>query len=929
MKSFWAAKALSVAAQEVKRSHEEDRSKDKRLRWTVRKNVRDDGVTSNLFPITITNNGAPNLIYRYDLEVSRKVRLAQPGDIQPARTTGTVSPNRAWKVFAQALRKYPSLPPLVRVGSRIYSTEPIPKDLLELPKEFLDLGWEKCRLGLLDRVEMHTLSPQELKQLLNKMLPWALAYHAKNDGSFSVVREVDGKMVCTEDGMSVSGLRIFRGTTAAVLQINTNTEDTAQAATAPTDQHIPKSTILGSIKIPAETQKGLHLETPIPLRCLKLNKEFEYKGNPVQSYYCADSSGTILVTLWGYPKGKLTPNRTYIFTGLKAQVTAARYQRADFTYELHGVAGLCQIKEDAEAESATGQAEESHTGPSESNLVLRLDTRCTIASERSMWEEIKLHFGPGPYDEDKQRRIVRAVQGTPVVLSTSLRHTQVRSIRFNVNSPDDVPLEPHLQELSSEFEPHQPYAVLIDFSVVPLQVLHCCFDPKMRSWQDVTVPACSFFPVRRTHVLNKFRAALEAGLQAWKVQLNPDPWNTKRMTLLPDPTKLPPNERGKTEGMPQSSRPSLVVVVAICSPRVAAEDRERCLKTAQSLAKYFRTPHMMEVTKEEEALKFAVETLMGPGGRLKDPNSAVIYVAPEKETRPVRWLTAESLKRGILPLIIRGVVSEKRQKLLNGNVGLQMVSKFALNPIKDYNIYKEVPAVAGKNILVIGIDACHTHDITTGACVGLLITPQGACWFPAFWRNDIRGQEVEQVAENFGQVIHRALKACGNQLSECIVFQDGNVFSELDSMKAHVPSNCGLSFLCLHKRTHIRFVHKGKTADFGNVIKGSVVQALTPVSLGARPVAPSFYLQSHECNMSTARTVQFTVHHISPTIELPQLHQLCYVLSHCASPMATKLPVSTRAAHRMASIVERLVDACPDFRSEMIPEPLSSRSWFL
>ena len=162
-----------------------------------------------------------------------------------------------------------------------------------------------------------------------------------------------------------------------------------------------------------------------------------------------------------------------------------------------------------------------------------------------------------------------------------------------------------------------------------------------------------------------------------------------------------------------------------------------------------------------------------------------------------------------------------------------------------------------------------------------------------------------------------------------LFFQDGNVFSELESMKACVQDSTGVSFLCLHKRTHIRFVHKGQQSIPANVVKGAVVQALTPVNNDCVSAAPSFYLQNHDCFMSTARTVQYTVHALSPNMQLADIQKLSFALAHVDSPMSTKLPLPTRCAHRLAATAERLLDAQPDLRCEQIPQPLSSRLWFL
>ncbi|CCW71817.1 unnamed protein product [Phytomonas sp. Hart1] len=81
--------------------------------------------------------------------------------------------------------------------------------------------------------------------------------------------------------------------------------------------------------------------------------------------------------------------------------------------------------------------------------------------------------------------------------------------------------------------------------------------------------------------------------------------------------------------------------------------------------------------------------------------------------------------------------------------------------------------------------------------------------------------------------------------------------------------------------------------------------------------------------MSTARIVKYTVHHLSQTLELSEVQQLANVLANVMTTRPTKLPMSTRCAHRLADCAERLLDAVPQLESEMIPSPLRERLWFL
>ena len=341
---------------------------------------------------------------------------------------------------------------------------------------------------------MAQLPPMECKLLLNKVLPWALFFHAQQNGGFTVVREIDGKMVCTEDGMSVAGLRIFRGTTAAVLQL-AGTEKSSSVPELPPalDPTVPKTQVLKLLSPRLVTE-------PIIVKCTEIVRSFYFKEHLVQSYLVADASGRMGITFWGFGANVLVPGKCYSISCVKAKEPAKGFQRGDFNVELDATFGIANVEAIDTGSSAAPTGSVDLLQPNRLNLIpdanrslaLRIDTRCTVAAEKSMWEEVKQHFGDPPYDEEKQRRIARAVQGTPVVISTTLRHTAVRIVRFDYKSPDDVALEPQLRQLSNQFDVGQPYAVLNDYSVVPLQVLHCCFDPKMRSWQDVTVPCLLF-----------------------------------------------------------------------------------------------------------------------------------------------------------------------------------------------------------------------------------------------------------------------------------------------------------------------------------------------------------------------------------------------------------------------------------------------------
>jgi hypothetical protein len=540
--AFWRAKAVSKTAHEIKSTHLLERNVDKQARWQVRQNIVKDGVVSNLYDISIDPKA---MAFYYDLDVTRRLKANVAVANAPANASTTdnrapaahharkslpVSPTRAWRMYSQSLRRYPSLPPLVRVNGRVYAANALPSDVLTLPPEFHDLAWERCCLRPAGSDRLASLPPSDLKSVVNKMLPWALSYHARNDGSFAVVRQVDGKMVCTEDGISVAGLRIFRGTTATILHVKNG-----DILSASEDLHpAPPSLFLGSIANDGETVK-----TEFPVRCVELLRTVVAQGKPVAVYLVEDSSGKTVFRLWNAAADTMKPGQVYTIATVKTKaIDPSLKTNGTLRFEIQGSLPHTRVTSVADGALAGGAAGETGGGAADASvgLALRLDTRCTVASEKSLWEEVRQHFGAGPYDADKQRMITRALQGTPVILSNSLKHTSVKSIRFDYVSSKDAPIDNELRGIDSQIDANQPYAVVNDFSVVPVQALHCCFDPRMRSWQEVTVPACSFMPLKRHDVLHKFRAALGNGLTQFGVHLAESPLGTKSLALLDAPT---------------------------------------------------------------------------------------------------------------------------------------------------------------------------------------------------------------------------------------------------------------------------------------------------------------------------------------------------------------------------------------------------------
>ena len=882
-RTFWSSAVPKHTAADVKMKYAMERAADKRTKWQVRKNLTTDGVVSNLFPMTFEKAS----YHRYELEVEKLDKQSRT----------PVPPNRIWRMFAQALRQHANIPPIVRVSGSVFTTTPLPPETLELPKAFHDLGWEKCALRYAGVHDMTTLPSQEVKSIANKMLPWALTYHAKTKANpcFAVVRDSDGKMICTENGIAVSGLRVYKGTIASVVQVE---KDSATGGPAIDD--FPAASVLSSL------QDGTTVET-LTVKCVSFQREVVAKGQVVSMYLVRDASGSMAVTLWGFGKETMTPGMNYEILRAKVKASDPKYPKGDFRVEmvLSNVGAVIPLQA-------------PHSGPvaeDKLSLAVKLDSRCTVASEKSIWDEVKQHFGEPPYDEEKQRRLARAIQGTPVVFSTSLRHTTIRGVRFDIPSVKEAPLDASLRKFEAFIDNGQPFAVVSDYGVVPLQFLHCCFDPKMRSWQDVTVPACSFMPNKRVELLDQFRTALCEGLKPWGIHLAKDGMATKQVVLLTEGS----NQLSTSDTV--SERPKTHILFSICNSRSSQDDREKCVKTCQTLTKVHRSQYSGDFTLETDALRKLDEIT-----RVVDPReTSLTVVLPERLTRAAYWLMSECLRRGVMPTLVKGVPGEKRQRLLTESVKQQIFQRFSCDPLRGAGITSAIPQLQGKRILVIGVDACHSRSVSTGAIVGQLLCNNSSKSYSTFWRNEVRGKELEQVTQNFASIVQGCVQQSGS-IDEVVVFQDGNVYSELESMKACLPSTAGLSFLCLHKRTNIRFIHQSKTAAT-NVIKGALVKDLTPTIGGTN--VPSFFLQNHDCVMSTARTVQYTVHHESSTLPLADIQKLSFCMAHIASPLATKLPFPTRCAHRLSEIAERLADANPNFRANNIPLPLSQRLWFM
>ncbi|KAG5505680.1 hypothetical protein JKF63_05015 [Porcisia hertigi] len=980
-----------------------------------------------------------------------------------------IAPARAWRAVQQFLRhRYPaaaaaSLPPLARVNSKVYAPVPLPADALVLPKKYFDIGWKAVELRLQRRCRFTDLRPIELQMLLNKIVPQvARAAHSerqKVDTSsvpLEVVREKTGKLVFTMQCVSAGGLRMYRGVLVQAIfvdssaALNPHEADTQEKReTGEIQAHPPASTETGtgsSTRLPTDADacpiNTRHLgETPAGLtdtavavhfQVVAFLRSFAYLGTPVESYRIRDASGVYSASLWSPAQPRsLEVGAVYAAAPVRIREFVKR-GNARLIELLKGttLTLISPASTDTAAMSPSNRSSSSSSNsaiPEASRLPgqpsLKIDTKGTIASEASLWEEVLQHFGHGPYDEAAQQRIRKSVQGIPVVISYSLRQGIVGDVRFDSGallaasidkrsvaaedgkgrsvsespSPDDdnamtdnqatehlsTPMlrlrEPRLVPLMPHLDSQQPFAVLTDHTMVPLQVLHCCFDPQMRGWQDVSVAVLSIMPQQRAELLESARALLADGLQRWGISLGAEPYRTKALSLLPIHTKRLVPQKQPAAGLARAAAaafPTTIVVVGVTGPRCTAEQSQSITLAAQRLAQYFRTRLVVTLADERAAVQYVHEQLIStqaaaaspcgqPVPSIKDTNASVILITNSMDTRATRWLKAECMCRGVHLIAIPVPSNPKRLNFVGAQLRRRIETQFELNPLRGVDLRREIPVLGHRHMLIIGVDSCHTNTQSVGAIVGILTTPTGNHLLPYFWKHDARGCEVQHVAKHLRGILEKAMTLCG-RVDEVLVFQDGDVLTEIAGVKEVVRTqapNCGLTYMCLHKRCNVRFMHtslgrdgsnttqrhatpaagKGDNVDgvhrdadrfsrgnsFHNLVKGVVIPSLTPIPLHHKLAATSFYLQAHESAMSTARIVQYTVHHTSPSLDVADVQQIANVMANVLAPQATKLPMSTRCAHRLADQAERLIDAVPQLTADMIPRPLCNRLWFL
>lgn len=909
-----------------------------------------------------------------------------------------------WNHFAHV---YPEIPPLIRLDSKIYMTTPLLEKALQIPPSRYDVGWDSCELSFLGKYSFCSLPLDELQRLVNKIVPWCVRRNEVRD-RHAVVREAKGKFVCTDTGLKSNGVRVYQGVTVQALFLGTSkssntamplmNEEAQQFSIHGSPSHLNGAMMSNDVVVSSRDLGEVKCEEPvkpIQLTVHEYIRSFDYKGKNVESYKIKDASGVYLASLWEPTQPRsLKVGNSYLVDRWKLKIYREKNNMRLFEFQKWSV--FTEISNSKKTQVSDGAPAKDPSSPTidilakamdvpvsppssslltpspDPSLVLKIDSKGTVASEKSLWADVFTQFGKGPFDRHTQQRIRHAVEGTPIVTSCSLHQGILRIVSFDVLEESEESrflrqfLTPESRDVLEKLDLYQPFGILQDGTLWPFQLLHCCFDPRMKSWQDATVSSLSLLPKKRVELLGKFQKVLESGLSIWGLALSDQPWRTKAVSILTTPQKESDRRYQYQKNIRYpfpSSHPTTVAVVGILQSSRSNENTEsidspfatRIRETVSRMGNYFKTNLMTCVNSEGDALNYLTEQGLRRGEGVPESfqkrNSAVVFVTTEKDARMSRWMYAECLSQGVLPLATSAPKSPKLQALLCGNIKRQLITSFESDPLFGVQIYREVPFIKGKNILFVGIDTCHTSSHSVGSTVGVFCTPERNHLIPHFWRQHMRGSEVGDVSNAFHQVFQKA-KNLYQKVDEVVVFQDGDLFRSMTELRSEIQlilPLCGFTFMCLHKRGNIRFMHgKGyegqplASVDVNNIVKGSIIEDLTPLSLdemnksreatssseGSTSSCSSFYLQSHDGNMSTSRIVHYTVHHSSPTLPIPTVQMLANVMSNVLAPQPTKLPMPTRCAHRLADKAERLLDAVPELECNMIPSPLCERLWF-
>jgi len=181
----------------------------------------------------------------------------------------------------------------------------------------------------------------------------------------------------------------------------------------------------------------------------------------------------------------------------------------------------------------------------------------------------------------------------------------------------------------------------------------------------------------------------------------------------------------------------------------------------------------------------------------------------------------------------------------------------------------------------------------------------------------LEGPQITQKDE-LEKFITRAINEHKIKPDIIVVYRDGVAESQLDQAKQFEVSQVKraapgamIAFTVIQKRIHTRFLITG--ARVGNPPPGTCVTS----DLGLLTY-PNFYLVPSDCNLSTAKPVQYIILQ-NDGIPLKELQQLTFTACHLYPnwTASIKLPFPTQAAHKMAYLLGEIKVAEPQIHPNL------------
>ena len=982
IKSFWSQAVEKRSLHDVRSSHLSDRTMDAKMKWLGYKNIPSSGVVSNIFRVLVD----PKVnLYCYNISFIRQA-YTQIKRKRCLTTTPCENPrllqSQEWaqesydhRTVQNHLNNAGFKAPCIFMKERLYTTHLIPSDQLLVSPSLLDLHTKKCTLNLSQKkVAMLDFPVTDLQRFSNQMIKWCVKLHEKYEGNYYLARESNGKIVDVQQGFVTNGLRIFHGIQAQMVYINNQGENDIQLLTVlPPPPH-------------SRTLEALSVTDSIESVCFQLqvtHKVPQTKSGLCTNFLARDDSGTVLITSFNHDStSSETPSfdigSTYEIKGLRLKLQNPKFKKGDFEFYL-----LWGSRSEAKKQPMMMSSSNDHDmmsnltplvpsdcstrnlllsgseakKPPRYELGLRLDTLATVASDTNLLTELIDEFGEPPYSKHQCTKILSLFHSLPVVDSLSLAQSHIVDLRFPQLGGDtksfdhlyerenECPVLPqrykkHLHELSF---PAQPVAILRDITAVPVQFLHRAYDMK-NNWQYTTVPACSILPSRRLAMLQKFCRALAEGLEKWGMKVLPTPMITKNTEImqLPKKRKTP----SSTED-PRVSPPKRIIIILIQANKEDGGDakQEKAKNLVNALCRDVHATEALILSTQSEA----VQTIKS--WDIQKICSALIFISEDwKKSSFTMTLFSVSTQKGYIPLFCRPCRMKAGFAMWKSHTIRHMHYKINGNPLSNVDLSAEVPSLQNRLVFIIGIDTCHTYEGSTGAVFGTLYHGpiKIPVVYPYFWSRSgarVPASEVEGVSDAVTKIVNDVVQLVARfkkQLHEIIIMQDGSIYSNVEAIEKSIPKNVEFTYMNLHKRTNMRFISSSDGLDV-NCPKGCLVNDLTPTSqkhllkVHKNEECPehvnkehiSFFLQSHECKMSTARSLQFVCQRIAPSWDVSELKKLCFALSFAHSLLPSKLPFPAKCAHILAEKAHKAWLEDPDYSLENIPTAIRHRMWFL